>query len=276
MTASDRPLSVPQSSPPSAPGSAGPPPISPAFLAIGVGRVLRTEIETELARVGLSLRHLSALGHLAGQPGLSYSELARRGGITVQSMQSTLRQLEAMNAVQRLTPPRPRTHGRPAHHPHRRSPPHARSTGHHPGGPAPPPRPAARAAPNIHRRATASIHGRHQTRRALRTPSGRDTTAFLCPPDPWDRQAASIVRNRAMNVISWHPCRAGRKRETAVTRTRRCPVPSGGRRGRVSRLRKGILGRVARDEADGRKLEAPTAPATGRRLGWGAGRVPSS
>ena len=105
MTEPHRPPSVPRSSaPPGAPASPGLPPISPAFLAIGLGRILRTEVEAELARVGFSLRHLSALGHLAAQPGLSYSELARRGGVTVQSMQSTLRQLEGIKAVKRLTP----------------------------------------------------------------------------------------------------------------------------------------------------------------------------
>ena len=83
----------------------GQPPISPALLLMMLGRQLRERTEAELRRQGLSMRHFSALGHLAHQPGLSYSELARRDGITTQSMQSTLRQLQEMGAVERLTAP---------------------------------------------------------------------------------------------------------------------------------------------------------------------------
>ena len=70
-----------------------------------LGRQLREQAEAELRAQGLSMRHLSALGHLAHQPGLSYSELARRDGITTQSMQSTLRQLQDLGAVELLTEP---------------------------------------------------------------------------------------------------------------------------------------------------------------------------
>jgi len=86
---------------------AGPPPepASPAFLLMSLGRIVREEVETELRAHGLSLRHLSALGHLAREPGLSYSELGRRAGITAQSMQATLRQLEGLGAVERRTRP---------------------------------------------------------------------------------------------------------------------------------------------------------------------------
>ncbi|WP_433169426.1 MarR family winged helix-turn-helix transcriptional regulator [Kribbella sp. CA-247076] len=86
-------------------GESGRPPISPALLLMMLGRQLRDATETELRRQGLSMRHFSALGHLAHQPGLSYSELARRDGITAQSMQSTLLQLQQMGAVERLSAP---------------------------------------------------------------------------------------------------------------------------------------------------------------------------
>lgn len=78
---------------------------SPAFLIMALGRQLRAEVEEALAPHRISLRHLSALGHLAREPGLSYSELARRAGITVQSMQATLRHLEDLGAVERRTAP---------------------------------------------------------------------------------------------------------------------------------------------------------------------------
>jgi DNA-binding MarR family transcriptional regulator len=82
-----------------------PPPVSPAFLIMSLGRRLREDVEHALARHGIALRHLSALGHLAREPGLSYSELARRAGITAQSMQATLRHLEDLGAVERRTAP---------------------------------------------------------------------------------------------------------------------------------------------------------------------------
>jgi DNA-binding MarR family transcriptional regulator len=78
---------------------------SPSLLLMMLGRKLREEAETDLRTQGLSMRHFSALGHLAHQPGLSYSELARRDGITTQSMQSTLRQLQDLGAVELLTEP---------------------------------------------------------------------------------------------------------------------------------------------------------------------------
>jgi len=87
--------------------SVGPPgePPNAAFLLIALGRAMREQTETGLRELGLSLRHLSALGHLGRQPGLSYSELARRAQITVQSMQATLGQLEELHAIERRTAP---------------------------------------------------------------------------------------------------------------------------------------------------------------------------
>lgn len=72
---------------------------------MALGRIVREEVETELRTHGLSMRHLSALGHLFNEPGLSYSELGRRAGVTAQSMQATLRQLEQMGGVERRTLP---------------------------------------------------------------------------------------------------------------------------------------------------------------------------
>jgi DNA-binding MarR family transcriptional regulator len=80
-----------------------PPPLNAAFLLINLGRTLREDVDDALRPLDLSMRHLSALGHLSRQPGLSYSELARRAGITPQSMQATLRQLEQLQAVERVT-----------------------------------------------------------------------------------------------------------------------------------------------------------------------------
>ncbi|MDL5159771.1 MarR family winged helix-turn-helix transcriptional regulator [Actinomycetospora termitidis] len=81
------------------------PPVSAAFLLMTLGRRVRDEVEAGLRAEAMSLRHLSALGHLASGPGLSYSELARRAGVTPQSMQATLNALEARGAVVRVTHP---------------------------------------------------------------------------------------------------------------------------------------------------------------------------
>jgi len=77
--------------------------VSPAVLIMALGRTVRDRTDKQLHERGLSLRHLSALGHLSSSPGMSYSELARRAGVAVQSMQATLAQLEKAGFVERRT-----------------------------------------------------------------------------------------------------------------------------------------------------------------------------
>lgn len=74
---------------------------SAVLLLVGAGRLLQRRVEEELAGLGLTLRHLGALGHLSHRPDLSYSDLARRAGITTQSMHATVRALEDLGAVSR-------------------------------------------------------------------------------------------------------------------------------------------------------------------------------
>jgi DNA-binding MarR family transcriptional regulator len=74
---------------------------SSTFLLVAAGRKMQQRLEGELATLGVTLRHLGALGHLSTQPDLSYSDLARRVGVTAQSMHATVRQLEALAAVSR-------------------------------------------------------------------------------------------------------------------------------------------------------------------------------
>ncbi|MCX5042697.1 MarR family transcriptional regulator [Aldersonia sp. NBC_00410] len=82
---------------------AGAPPPSAAFLVMTVGRRIREHVEASLKAEGISMRHMSALGHLSRDAGISYSELARRASVTPQSMQSTLTKLEDRGAVARTT-----------------------------------------------------------------------------------------------------------------------------------------------------------------------------
>lgn len=82
--------------------SAVTPPQSAAFLVMALGARIRGHVEETLRAEDIGLRHFSALGHLARQPGVSYSELARRARVTPQSMQATLQQLEQLGAVERV------------------------------------------------------------------------------------------------------------------------------------------------------------------------------
>ncbi|WP_375423937.1 MarR family winged helix-turn-helix transcriptional regulator [uncultured Friedmanniella sp.] len=93
--------------PPGPPARAAGPPATPelAFLLMALGRRVRGQVDDALTAFDLSYRHLSVLGHLSRDPDLSYSELARRAGVTAQSMQATLRHLEQTGAVQRHSPP---------------------------------------------------------------------------------------------------------------------------------------------------------------------------
>ncbi len=74
-------------------------PSSTVMLMIAAGRQLQRELESDLSAIGLSLRQLGALGHIAHNPELSYSDLARRAGITTQSMRATILMLQEQGAV---------------------------------------------------------------------------------------------------------------------------------------------------------------------------------
>ena len=45
---------------------------SVVLMLVGAGRFLQRRVDDELAALGLTLRHLSALGHLSHRPDLSY------------------------------------------------------------------------------------------------------------------------------------------------------------------------------------------------------------
>jgi DNA-binding MarR family transcriptional regulator len=70
-------------------------------LLVVLGRRAREGVDARLAEHGLAYHHLSALGHLRRQAGLSYSELARRASVTTQSMQTTVAHLEERGLVDR-------------------------------------------------------------------------------------------------------------------------------------------------------------------------------
>lgn len=64
-----------------------------SLAVIGVAGVMRKLIDDRLAELGLSVRHLSVLGHVRARPGISMAALARRLSITTQSIHTTVHQM---------------------------------------------------------------------------------------------------------------------------------------------------------------------------------------
>ncbi len=110
------PAGPPADRPPGGPPAPGPPFAGPSLvtsttmLLIAAGRAAQRRLEEALREHGVTLRHLGALGHLARDPALSYSDLARRVAVTVQSMHSTIATLVALGAIEVETAQR----GKPA------------------------------------------------------------------------------------------------------------------------------------------------------------------
>lgn len=80
-------------------GSARPPVSSPTMILILFARRLEARVEASLRTMGLSLRKLGLLGHLSREPGISYSALARRAGIKVQSLHPIMDEMTAEGFV---------------------------------------------------------------------------------------------------------------------------------------------------------------------------------
>jgi len=62
-----------------------PPPFSPTIGLLTVSRVWDSAFSDALKPLGLTTRKYGLLGHIRGSAGISFSELARRSRITVQS-----------------------------------------------------------------------------------------------------------------------------------------------------------------------------------------------
>lgn len=62
-----------------------PPPISPLIALLTAARVWDAELTTALKPLGLTTRKYGLLGHVRSSPDVSFSELARRSRISVQS-----------------------------------------------------------------------------------------------------------------------------------------------------------------------------------------------
>jgi len=83
--------------------------MSATILTILAGRSLEARVNEALGKHRLSLRLLGTLGHLSSSPEISYTELAHRARVTVQSMHSTVAELVALGAVKQPAGGRGRT-----------------------------------------------------------------------------------------------------------------------------------------------------------------------
>lgn len=73
------------------------------YLLYRVGAVLRPEVSAVLSPLGLTLPEFVCLRILSMSPGLSSAELSRHVGVTPQAMNTVLRKLEDVGAVERPT-----------------------------------------------------------------------------------------------------------------------------------------------------------------------------
>src|SRR6478752_3833039 len=75
------------------------PPFSLTVALLTVGRVWEAAFERALKPLGLTTRKYGLLGHIRATPGISFSELARRSQVTVQSAHTAVQSLVADGLV---------------------------------------------------------------------------------------------------------------------------------------------------------------------------------
>lgn len=69
------------------------PRFSPVIALLGVSAAWEAQLAAELRTIGISTRKFALLGHIGAEPGISFSELARRSHITVQSAHAAVHTL---------------------------------------------------------------------------------------------------------------------------------------------------------------------------------------
>ncbi|MEU7749186.1 MarR family winged helix-turn-helix transcriptional regulator [Nonomuraea sp. NPDC049158] len=80
-------------------GRPGPPATSASIVLLTLARRIEAELNAALAALDLTVSKLGLLGHIAGVPGVSFSDLARMSGTTVQSAHSAVKALAAAGLV---------------------------------------------------------------------------------------------------------------------------------------------------------------------------------
>jgi DNA-binding MarR family transcriptional regulator len=79
------------------------PRFSPVIALIAVSAMWEGQLTAALRDLGLSTRKFGLLGHIGSEPGISFSELARRSHITVQTAHTAVRALVDDGLVQDAT-----------------------------------------------------------------------------------------------------------------------------------------------------------------------------
>ncbi|MGW3345781.1 MarR family winged helix-turn-helix transcriptional regulator [Nonomuraea rubra] len=80
-----------------------PPTTSASIVVLTLARKVETELSAALAPLDLTVSRLGLLGHIAAMPGVSFSELARMSGITVQSVHTAVKALAGAGLVRDTT-----------------------------------------------------------------------------------------------------------------------------------------------------------------------------
>lgn len=83
----------------SVPSMSQPPPFSPTVALLTVSRIWDAAFADALKPLGLTTRKYGLLGHIRGSAGISFSELARRSRITVQSAHAAVAAFVAAGLV---------------------------------------------------------------------------------------------------------------------------------------------------------------------------------
>ena len=79
------------------------PPFSPVIALLTVSSVWDAQLNAALKDLGLTTRKYGLLAHIHATPGISFSELARRSQITVQTAHTAVRTLQEEGLVQDAT-----------------------------------------------------------------------------------------------------------------------------------------------------------------------------
>jgi len=79
------------------------PRFSPVIALLAVSAMWEEQLASILKDLGISTRKFGLLGHIYAEPGISFSELARRSHITVQSAHTAVRTLVDDGLVQDAT-----------------------------------------------------------------------------------------------------------------------------------------------------------------------------
>jgi DNA-binding MarR family transcriptional regulator len=80
-----------------------PPVTSPSIVLLTLARRIESELNAALAPLDLTVSRLGLLGHISGVPGVSFSDLARMSGTTVQSVHGAVKALAGAGLVRDTT-----------------------------------------------------------------------------------------------------------------------------------------------------------------------------